>query len=155
MLKLKSIESRYGIGEPDYDPPADPPVVVSPHEPIRWREQLRRLGRRLVALAIVAVLIIAWQAGTFDHILVNVGLNAEPCARNGFGAVFCGKELEERQAQQEQAKQEGDAAEEKAQQAAEASKREGEELQAKIRRESQEAQSRSEEAIRRSTEETE
>jgi FlaG/FlaF family flagellin (archaellin) len=54
--------------------------------------------RRLVLVAITVVLVAlfaAWHAGTFDHVLYNVGLNAKPCARNGYGAVFCGAELEE------------------------------------------------------------
>lgn len=109
---------------------------------------LRSKSLWLLIVLVFVVLFLAWRAGTFDHVLVNVGLNAKPCARNGFGATFCGKELEERVAAQEQAKQEGEAAEHKVQEAAEEAKREASEQEAKLKREGQEAQARSEEAIR-------
>ena len=54
-----------------------------------WTE--RRIG---VALILVIVFVL-WRLGTFDHALYNVGLNAKECARNGYGATFCGKELDE------------------------------------------------------------
>jgi hypothetical protein len=57
----------------------------------------RRWGRTATVAAgvAIAILVLLWRAGTFDHALVNVGLNAKECARNGFGATFCGKELTE------------------------------------------------------------
>jgi hypothetical protein len=50
--------------------------------------------RRVLIVILVVALFAAWRAGTFDHALVNVGLNAHDCARNGFGATYCGKELD-------------------------------------------------------------
>ncbi len=50
---------------------------------------------------LVLLLIVLWWHGTFDRLLVNVGLNAQPCGRNAFGATFCGKELAEYRARQE------------------------------------------------------
>jgi hypothetical protein len=63
-----------------------------PGLPPRWH---RRRLVRVLAVAVVIVLVVAWRSGTFDHVLYNVGLNAKPCARNGFGATFCGQELTE------------------------------------------------------------
>jgi hypothetical protein len=37
------------------------------------------------ALAVIAIIGL-WARGTFDHALVNIGLNAKECARNGFGS---------------------------------------------------------------------
>jgi hypothetical protein len=51
--------------------------------------------RRLVVILVLVALGVAYAAGTFDRLLVNVGLQAHECARNGFGATFCGKELDE------------------------------------------------------------
>lgn len=82
--------------------------------PARWHQ---RRGPRVWIALLAIVLFFGWKAGTFDHALVNVGLNAKPCARNGFGATFCGQELEERQAAQRQAKQESEAAQVKASEA--------------------------------------
>jgi len=46
--------------------------------------------------ALVLVLLIGgYVSGTFDHVLYNVGLNYKECARNGFGATFCGDELDQ------------------------------------------------------------
>ena len=45
----------------------------------------------VVAVVLVALL---WHQGTFDYALLNVGLNAKPCGRNGFGATLCGEDLE-------------------------------------------------------------
>ncbi len=133
------IEDKHGIDEPAYTPPADDPDLQpesSPERPDRWHERLS--WRLLIILALVFVFA-GWRAGTFDHLLFNVGLNAKPCARNGFGAVFCGKELEERQAQQETAQREGKEAGEKLE-------REGREAEAKA----QEEEHSSQEAIERS-----
>src|ERR1039458_10392858 len=63
----------------------------------------------LIVLAVLA-LIGLYARGTFDHLLYNVGLNAHECARNGFGATFCGHELDEYRAKIERVKQEGEAA---------------------------------------------
>lgn len=43
----------------------------------------------LIALLLVGL----YFSGRLDHLLYNVGLNYHQCARNGFGAVFCGQEL--------------------------------------------------------------
>lgn len=67
----------------------------------------RRRGRAatvLMALAIL-VLIALWRGGTFDHALYPIGLNAKECARNGFGAVFCGEELTEYRTRLQDAKE--------------------------------------------------
>ena len=50
---------------------------------------MRRLGIALVAIVIVGL----YFSGRLDHPLYNLGLNYNACARNGFGAVFCGSEL--------------------------------------------------------------
>ncbi len=50
--------------------------------------------RRVLALGIIVVISLLWVWGTFDYALVNWGLNAKPCGRNGFGATFCGGDLE-------------------------------------------------------------
>lgn len=69
-----SIESKYGLDEP-----------APQHS--SWR---------MVAVIVVAIaVILAWRAGTFDRVLYNVGLNTQECARNAFGATFCGHELSE------------------------------------------------------------
>lgn len=71
----------------DYDnEPA--PEIASPAQG-RWTE------RRIGVTVLVVVLLVLWRLGTFDHLLVDVGLNAKECAHNGFGATYCGKELDE------------------------------------------------------------
>lgn len=57
------------------------------------RELLTFLGLLVVAAAVCA-LTVAWQVGTFDRVLHPVGLNVKECARNSYGATFCGEELE-------------------------------------------------------------
>ena len=47
-------------------------------------------------MAIVGVILL-WSTGMFDQGLYKFGLNAHECAQNGFGAVFCGDELQEYQ----------------------------------------------------------
>ncbi|HST33035.1 MAG TPA: hypothetical protein VLJ80_05885 [Solirubrobacteraceae bacterium] len=50
----------------------------------------------VVVTALVLIFLIGgYVSGTFDHVLYNVGLNYKECARNGFGATFCGSELDE------------------------------------------------------------
>lgn len=130
-----------------------------PKPPNASKKWYKRASWRAFIVVIALVLFAGWKAGTFDHVLVNVGLNAKECARNGFGATFCGQELVERRQQQEQAKQEGEAKEREAEKTEEDIKRKSEEEQAKITREGEEAQRRiqqegreSQEAIERSTE---
>jgi hypothetical protein len=70
-----------------------------PHvpSPSGEREPWLQIGRFRVSFGgflLIALLIALWSRGTFDHTLVNVGLNAKECARNGFGATFCGDELD-------------------------------------------------------------
>lgn len=45
-------------------------------------------------IAIAIVLIVLWVSGSFDKALAPLGLNWGECATNGFGATFCGEELE-------------------------------------------------------------
>jgi uncharacterized membrane protein YhiD involved in acid resistance len=47
----------------------------------------------LVALG-VAALVGFYVHGSFDRLLSGIGLNFHECARNGFGATFCGNELD-------------------------------------------------------------
>jgi len=44
--------------------------------------------------AVVAVLLLLYFRGTFDTALYPLGLNFQTCGKNGFGAVFCGDDLE-------------------------------------------------------------
>ena len=65
------------------------------------RARASRANRRLLiwvaTIGVTLVLLTAWSKGTFDRALYNVGLNAKPCATNGFGATFCGDQLIEYQ----------------------------------------------------------
>jgi hypothetical protein len=71
----------------DYD--AEPaPAVIETSSSRLWRRHWWKVA------IVVVVLVSMWSRGTFDHVLVNVGLNAKECARNGFGATLCGKELD-------------------------------------------------------------
>ena len=57
-------------------------------------------GRRWLATGAIFVTLFVlalWHVGTFDHGLVDWGLNAKDCARNDFGAVYCGEELSREQ----------------------------------------------------------
>jgi thiamine pyrophosphokinase len=49
--------------------------------------------RRGVLVLTAAAIVGLYFGGRLDHLLYNVGLNYNACARNGFGAVFCGREL--------------------------------------------------------------
>jgi predicted amidophosphoribosyltransferase len=72
----------------DYD--AEPaPAVIETSSSRFWRRHWW-----IVAIIVVA-LVSLWARGTFDHLLLNVGLNAKSCGRNLEGAVLCGKELDE------------------------------------------------------------
>jgi Skp family chaperone for outer membrane proteins len=105
--------------------------------------------KRHVVIVLAAILIIAlWARGTFDHALVNIGLNAHRCARNGFGATFCGQELTEYDERVERVKQQGEAAQRTIKESSEKAQREGEALQQQAR----EASERAQEQLRRSTE---
>jgi hypothetical protein len=57
------------------------------HADPKWRQQLRW---RLAIAAALVLLAVGWRAGTFDGVLVQVGLNAKPCVKNAYGATFCG-----------------------------------------------------------------
>ncbi len=116
-----SIEDRHGVNEPGYQPPTEAfsedepepkrPVrqavrvrnpLVAEQRRARRRERLHRiedsaekLWRQLLIAVALTIIYLAWHAGTFDRVLYDIGLNAKECAPNGFGAVFCGKELDE------------------------------------------------------------
>jgi len=124
---LMSIESKHGVDEPGYEPPEAPEDedYEEYEEPRRWYQFT---SFRVAVGLILIVLFLAWHAGTFDHLLYNVGLNAKPCARNGFGATFCGEELTEYNERLENAKREGNEASEKIE-------RESQETEAKAQRE--------------------
>jgi hypothetical protein len=129
-----SIESKHGLDEQQ---PAEERATR------RWHQ--RPLPRALAA-GLVVLLLVGWRAGTFDHVLVNVGLNAKPCARNGFGAVFCGKELTEYRERIANGEKQGKEASEKIE-------RESKEAGAKAERELKETEQRSEESVERGEEE--
>jgi hypothetical protein len=88
----------------------------------------RNLG--LVALVVLALVVLGalYARGTFDRVLVNVGLNAKECGRNGFGATFCGQELVEYRERIAKGEREGKETGEKIE-------RESREAEAKIQRE--------------------
>jgi hypothetical protein len=54
---------------------------------------LRHPIRHWKVLVVLAAVVTLWAAGIFDHVLVNVGLNAKECGRNLFGTTYCGQEL--------------------------------------------------------------
>jgi len=54
-------------------------------------------GRRWIIAVVVAIVAALYLSGRLDHALYPVGLNFNTCARNGFGATFCGSELTEYQ----------------------------------------------------------
>lgn len=125
----RSIEEKHGVERPG--PPSGPAT------PKRWHE---RWSWRLLILLVLVFLFAAWHAGTFDHALYNVGLNAKPCARNGFGAVFCGQELTEYDEHIAQGKREGEAAGRKIEEAGEKAQREGESIEREAQRHTEEAE---------------
>jgi hypothetical protein len=53
----------------------------------------------------LAVLLGLYFHGNLDRTLYPVGLNFRECARNGFGATFCGKELDEYRARLQRVKE--------------------------------------------------
>jgi hypothetical protein len=117
----------------------------------------RNKGKWLAATVVFLALFALWRFGTFDHALANWGLNAKPCARNGLGATFCGKELEERQQQQRTLESERQHREARLEAEATERKKKTEEQQARIQAEGRAARRHSEEeqaALRHSQEET-
>lgn len=46
-------------------------------------------GRTMALWAVLGVLVFLWAQGTFDRALSGVGLNAQPCYQNAFGATYC------------------------------------------------------------------
>jgi len=74
------------------------PETIIP-EPVVARRDVARRNRRLVGtvLAVIAIGLVlqVWSTGTFDNFLWRVGLNSKPCATNGFGATFCGDQLDQ------------------------------------------------------------
>ena len=109
--------------------PPEPPVH-DPPEPEQKPWHQRWLWRTLIVVVLLLV-IAAWRAGSFDHVLYNVGLNAKECARNGFGAVFCGQELTEYREQIARGKEEGETAEHKIEEAGKTAERESQEAKQK------------------------
>jgi hypothetical protein len=99
-----------GLPKPPVDDDADPGATPEPADLTPWYHMT---SFRVAVGIVVVIMVIAWRAGTFDHVLYNVGLNAKECARNGFGAVFCGSELDEYREHIESAKREGKEASEK------------------------------------------
>ncbi len=57
--------------------------------------------------AIVVAIAVLFLHGNLDRTLYPVGLNYHECARNGLGATFCGKELDEYRARVEAIKVKG------------------------------------------------
>lgn len=71
--------------------------TLTPGQETPAQRASRRNRKVAWVIAIVAVTLLlgtAWSKGTFDNFLWHVGLNAHPCATNGFGATFCGDDLE-------------------------------------------------------------
>ena len=56
--------------------------------------RLRFSARELCAAIVVVFVVYLYTQGTFDNFLWRVGLNYQECATNGFGATFCGDQLE-------------------------------------------------------------
>lgn len=56
---------------------------------------LRHPVQHWKALAVFTVIVVLYFYGTFDRILVNIGLQSHECVRNAIGTIFCGKEATE------------------------------------------------------------
>jgi hypothetical protein len=117
----------------------------------------RRKASR-TTLPLVGVLVAAFLAlyfhGNLDRVFYPVGLNFNECARNGLGATFCGKELDEYRARLERVKAEGEAAQAKIkeesarrQQESEAEERKNHETRAREQREYLTTAKRQQEAL--------
>jgi hypothetical protein len=76
--------SRSGVRE---DAPEAPSPAPS-ERPIRPQTIRRLVG------ALVGLLIVLYLTGRLDHALYPIGLNLHECGRNGYGAVYCGDELD-------------------------------------------------------------
>jgi hypothetical protein len=59
------------------------------------RSEGRRVLVGFLIGGVLALVIGLYLHGTFDRALYGAGLNHHECARNGFGATFCGRELDE------------------------------------------------------------
>lgn len=110
----------------------------------------------LVALALAAL----YLHGNLDRLLYGVGLNFNECARNGLGASFCGKELDEYRERADKAKTESEESQRKLEAEQAKSREEAEASQQKAERESNallkrsgEEQAEAERHLRESTEE--
>jgi hypothetical protein len=62
---------------------------------------------------VVALLLGLYFNGNLDRTLYPVGLNFHECARNGFGATFCGSELDQYRAKVQRVKEAGEEAQRK------------------------------------------
>jgi hypothetical protein len=88
--------------QPPHVAAVDPPTVVSPPSPPpRPRRPFLAVGLTVAGVVILGLLAM-WTSGNLDRPLSAVGLNYNDCARNAFGATFCGEELEEQREQQRQ-----------------------------------------------------
>jgi len=58
-----------------------------------WKDSVTIHDVRNILLVVAVVVIVGflWFRGTFDDVLVNVGLNAQPCVHM-LGETFCGDE---------------------------------------------------------------
>jgi hypothetical protein len=131
-IRVEAIVCKHcGARMEDYDDQPAPAMVETSSSRF-WRRHWWK-----VAIVIV-VLVSLWSRGTFDHLLVNAGLNAKTCARNGFGATLCGKELDvyrdRLQNVEQQAASEREQAEEEARKAQAAATHAEEEASAEQRR---------------------
>lgn len=93
-------ETRPTAGEwrQNPEPQATTPDPSANAVRVAAEEQARtmRLVRRVIVGLGVAVAIL-YFTGSLDKMLAPVGLNFRDCATNGFGATFCGDDLEEYQ----------------------------------------------------------
>ena len=59
---------------------------------------MRKMSRTKKVILVVAALLLlgfVWFRGTFDTVLVNVGLNAQPCVQLYYGRTLCGENAKE------------------------------------------------------------
>ena len=80
--------------------PSDPPAESSsladaPDTSAPGKQDAYFKIKRSWLVCLLVIVGILWAAGTFDRALVGAGLNTRECAQNGFGATFCGEELDE------------------------------------------------------------
>jgi hypothetical protein len=138
-----------GAPRPEDDGPSAAPAV----EPARGTKKRGRTTLPLAAVIVAAFLGLYFH-GNLDRVFYPVGLNFNECARNGLGATFCGKELDEYRARLERVKAEGEAAQAKIkeesarrQQEGEAEERKANETRARERREYLTTAKRQQEAL--------